>query len=168
MSLPRWFRVFFQERSKRKKTNSVKTLRVNFERLEDRLAPATLTWVGDVDLNWATNNAGNTNWSGNAVPASGDTLIFDGTGLGKQLNNNTTAGNSYTLQFTAGGYTINGSAMALNNAGDDFTSLIGSNTVAVDLTFAASTTINVSAGSLTLTAPPRGQGEAWRKRVPAR
>jgi hypothetical protein len=45
-------------------------------RLEDRTVPSTLIWTGDVDANWGTNNAGNTNWNTNALPADGDTLIF--------------------------------------------------------------------------------------------
>src|SRR5262245_30708853 len=84
----------------RRRTRQARKLTV--EHLEDRLAPATLTWVGDVDANWNTNNAGDTNWSGDVLPASGDTLRFTGAAAGT-LNNDTTAGNSYILQFTASG-----------------------------------------------------------------
>jgi hypothetical protein len=37
-------------------------------RLEDRTVPSTLIWTGDVDANWGSNNAGNTNWNTNALP----------------------------------------------------------------------------------------------------
>jgi|GEM_PF-5940470 len=86
------------------------------EALEDRSVPAILTWVGDQDANWATDNDGDTNWSGDALPASGDTLIFAGAGHRRVgiLNNDTTAGNTYALQFTADGYTIDGNGITLD------------------------------------------------------
>jgi autotransporter-associated beta strand protein len=117
------------------------------ECLEDRSVPATLTWVGDQDANWNTNNAGNTNWSGDALPASGDTLVFAGAAVGT-LTNNTTAGNVYALQFTADGYTITGNAITLNEAttGTAFAIQLttGQAIVGVDLTLANTTnTIDV-------------------------
>ena len=84
--------------------------RLLLESLEDRSLLALLTWVGDQDANWNTNNAGDTNWDTNTLPADTDTLIFAGAAPGA-LNNDTTAGNSYTLQFTATGYTVGGNAV---------------------------------------------------------
>ena len=125
------------------------------ESLEQRSLMATLTWVGDQDLNWATNNTGNTNWSGDALPASGDTLIFAGAAVGT-LNNNTAANNVYGLQFTAGGYTVTGAAINLNPAatpgspGFAIQNTAGNNTVNTPLVLAgADNTLDVTAGVLT-------------------
>src|SRR5262245_49883748 len=70
--------------------------RLLLEPLEDRRVMAILTWVGDVDANWNSNVLGNTNWSGDVLPADGDQLNFAGAGPLTQ-NNDTAAGNSYTL-----------------------------------------------------------------------
>ena len=82
---------------------------------------AILTWVGDVDANWNTDNAGDTNWDTNTLPMDGDTLIFDGTGFTLTSNNDTAAGNSYTLQFTGGEHVISGNSITLDNPGIDIT-----------------------------------------------
>ncbi len=86
---------------------------------------ATLTWVGDVpgagnNVLWGANNAGNTNWSGNVLPADGDTLVFDGTGATFALTNDIAGLDNITLQFTdavAGDYSIAGDAIGLAAAG---------------------------------------------------
>lgn len=43
------------------------------ERLETRVTPPNLTWLGTTDGNWATA----TNWSPQVTPANNDTLIFE-------------------------------------------------------------------------------------------
>ncbi len=123
-----------------------------FEQLEVRSLLATLTWVGDVDGNWGTGTAGvSTNWSGDALPADGDTLIFDAAGLNLTQTNNTTALNSYTLQFTAGGYSISGNAISLDNAGTDIISTTGTNTLNTPFTMVADTTIDTQGTSTIVT-----------------
>lgn len=119
-----------------------------FEPLEERSLLATLTWVGDIDANWAAGSLGNSNWSGDLLPVSGDTLIFAGAAPGT-LNNNTTAGNAYTLQFTAGGYIVTGNAISLTNAGVDLSDA-SDNTVNTPLTLAADSTFAITAGSTRL------------------
>src|SRR5262245_26725862 len=114
MTARSWIRRLFARTPRSQRRNGPRQapdarFRPTVEALEDRLAPATLTWVGDVDANWNTNNAGNTNWSGDVLPHSGDTLVFAGAAAGT-LNNNTTGGNTYALHFTAGGYTITGNS----------------------------------------------------------
>ena len=122
--------------------------RLLLESLEGRSLLAVWTWVGDQDANWNTDSAGDTNWSGDALPADGDTLIFAGAAPGA-LNNDTAAGNSYTLQFTATGYTIGGNSITLDNAGTDISDTVGGNAVNTPLTIAASA-VDVAAGVHTL------------------
>src|SRR5262245_45576052 len=64
--------------------------------LEDRLAPATLHWVGDVDAFWGTNVGGNTNWDSNTLPGAGDTLVFNTSTLS---NNNLSSLSLGGLEF---------------------------------------------------------------------
>ena len=127
------------------------------ERLEDRSLLATITWVGDVSGNWNGNSAGNTNWSGDVLPTDGDTLVFDGTGANFTQVNDTTAANSYTLQFTAGGYSISGASITLDNGGTDISSTTGSNSLSTPLIDATSV-IDVSGGTVTLAGAISGSG----------
>src|SRR5687768_7661172 len=62
------------------------------ELLEPRTLFATLTWVGDVDANWGTRVNGNSNWSGNALPQNGDSLVFNATAQQFASNTNDIAG----------------------------------------------------------------------------
>jgi fibronectin-binding autotransporter adhesin len=51
--------------------------RPRLEALEDRTAPATLTWQGDLNGNWGAGTVGvDTNWDTNTLPQSGDILFF--------------------------------------------------------------------------------------------
>ena len=54
-----WMKQRVTERSlsNRRKRKSSRPV----ERLEDRTLPALVVWTGDVDANWGTNAAGNTN-----------------------------------------------------------------------------------------------------------
>jgi autotransporter-associated beta strand protein len=120
-----------------------------FETLEGRQMLATLTWEGDVSTNWNDGVAlTDTNWNdgvNQVLPQDGDTLVFSTPGV-VTLTNDTTAGNSYALQFLAVGYTINGNAITLDVAGDDITD--NSNTaINTPLTFVADTTFNITAGN---------------------
>src|SRR5439155_18818092 len=60
----------------RRSAKRIPTTRLRLEPLEDRLAPALLVWTGDQSNLWGTNNAGNTNWSGDVLPQDGDDLQF--------------------------------------------------------------------------------------------
>ncbi|MEY4188186.1 MAG: hypothetical protein RIT02_3220, partial [Planctomycetota bacterium] len=51
-------------------------LRSHSESLEDRILPASLVWVGDINPLFQTDTSGNTNWDTNTLPASGDQLTF--------------------------------------------------------------------------------------------
>lgn len=118
--------------------------RPRVELLEARLAPAILTWVGDVDGNWDTKLITNTNWSTDALPKSGDTLIFGSTGNNHTNVNDTKPGNTYTLQFTGGTYSISGNAIKVSGAGITDSSL-GSVTLSTDLLLTGNLTVSASA-----------------------
>ena len=137
----------------RRRTRTVKgrTRKAFFEPLEERSLLATLNWVGDVDANWNTNSAGNTNWNTNTLPADGDTLIFDGTGANFVQNNDTPALNSYTLQFTAGGYTIGGNPITLDNAGTDISSTAGTNNINTPFTMVLGTELDIGGTATVVT-----------------
>jgi len=131
--------------------------RLQPERLEDRIVLATLTWTGDVDNLWNSGTDGvDTNWDTNMLPQDGDTLVFP-TGAANQTNtNDTTGGNSYTLEFTGGTYTISGNQITLDNAGTDIVrSGGGAHVLGTPLALDASSTIEVSpvAGFLQLNSP---------------
>jgi autotransporter-associated beta strand protein len=98
----RWVERLFRQR-KGKPVRGPRSL--GLERLEERVVPATDTWLGSISGNW--NTAGN--WSLNRVPIAGDDLVF-GSG-GSALNRNTVdnlrsgiAFNSVTI--SAAGYTL--------------------------------------------------------------
>jgi autotransporter-associated beta strand protein len=85
------------------------------EQLESRELLATLTWTGDVDANWNTDAAGNTNWDTDTLPAAGDTLVFDGTSPVLSSVNDTPAGTDYLMQFTgASAQTVSGNEIELS------------------------------------------------------
>ncbi|MEX2382665.1 MAG: PEP-CTERM sorting domain-containing protein [Opitutales bacterium] len=43
-------------------------------------ATAQVLWEGDVDANWSTDSAGNTNWAGDVIPGAADTAQFNNLG----------------------------------------------------------------------------------------
>ncbi len=117
----------------------------SLEFLEERRVLSTLTWVGDVDANWNTDNAGDTNWNTNTLPADGDTLVFPAGAANINNNNDTTAGNSYILQFTGTNYTVSGNAITLDLPGVD---IVGNTqtVIGTNFTLAADTTVQVNGG----------------------
>jgi autotransporter-associated beta strand protein len=95
-----WIGPARNRRAKKVNRHQPKFFRPMVEVLEHRLAPATLHWSGATSALWNVS----TNWQENALPTSGDTLVFDATATGHTTaqNNNTTAGNAYTLQYSGG------------------------------------------------------------------
>ena len=140
-----------------------------FETLEDRSLMATLTWDGggaadnfNDPLNW--DNAG-----ANQLPVSNDTLVFSGIAPAT-ITNDIAAGTTFALQFTAGGYTITGNSINLNQTatGTAFgiQNTTGTNAVNTPLTLgnAGGNTVDVGAGTLTLgNAVANGAGNALTK-----
>jgi hypothetical protein len=78
--LQRLSKLIRSDKTKRsRKLVSQQRRKVLFESLERRQLLATLTWTGGAnDGNLATA----ANWSTGSVPASGDTLVFDGAAPG--------------------------------------------------------------------------------------
>ncbi|MGV2340334.1 MAG UNVERIFIED_CONTAM: autotransporter-associated beta strand repeat-containing protein [Planctomycetaceae bacterium] len=162
MSLHKWLRECSQlwtsdrqrnavtrlRRKRFKAITATSALRSVPETLEDRILPASLTWVGDQNLSWSANVGGNTNWSGDSLPADGDSLSFTGTATGI-LGNDTTVNSSYSLSFAAGNYTITGNAIQLDNAGTDVVQIAGENLLQTPLLLNASE-IEVQSGVLDL------------------
>ena len=81
---------------------------------------AIITWSGATDTAWSTN----TNWVGDALPVSNDTLVFSTPGSGGVILNNELTSGSFTVaslifNHTAGAYVI-GDGTATANAGNPF------------------------------------------------
>ena len=147
-----------RNKSNRRELRSALRRSLHVENLETRNLLATLIWEGDVNANWdagtsevTAGDGGDTNWEDNSSglqvkPADGDTLVFSGAAPGT-LNNDTTANNSYTLNFSAGGYTILGNAITLDNPGDDVINSSGSNFFRNTFNLAAGSTFDISDGN---------------------
>ncbi|MFM8475978.1 MAG: autotransporter-associated beta strand repeat-containing protein, partial [Planctomycetaceae bacterium] len=118
------------------------------EHLEERVLPASFSWVGDVNNSWSANVSGDTNWSGDSIPVSGDALVFDGAAAGT-LDNNLATNSSFSMTFNTGGYTITGHAIQLDNEGTDIIQIAGENLIQTPLALNASA-IEVQSGVLDL------------------
>jgi len=118
------------------------------------LNAATLLWVGDVDAAWNTNNAGNTNWSADALPAAvGDTLAFGSAGASGAILNNDIAGLAVaglTFQAGADAFTLTGNGLTL--AGALTNSSASLQTVGLPVALGGTSSVNATGGALTFTA----------------
>jgi fibronectin-binding autotransporter adhesin len=87
---------------------------VKLEYLEDRNAPATLTWTGTAGPNWSA--AGN--WTGGGVPSAvNNDLIFNSTGVTNFTSNNDIAGlTGLTITITDASATA-GNDFTINSSG---------------------------------------------------
>ena len=93
--------------------SSDREIRGYSESLEDRVLPASLVWVGDLSQQFDGYSPGDSNWDTNSLPQSGDALSFPNISTSRSLNNNSTSGNAYSLDFTSSGYTVAGNTIAL-------------------------------------------------------
>lgn len=99
----------------------------------------TLTWVGDAGTGWFDNVSGNTNWSGNLLPQTGDDLVFLGPSTGA----------IYGGALSLGGNTIALNSIRVGVAGD--TDPSGPNNLGVDeRNLGTNGTIQLGAGGLTI------------------
>src|SRR5262245_16204137 len=96
-----------------------RTARPRLEYLEDRLAPATLVWQGDVNNRWNGGTvAVDTNWADQATlaqvkPQDGDDLLFPLVAL-NQTNTNDIAGLDLgSITFGGIAYVVGGNAVSL-------------------------------------------------------
>lgn len=115
---------------------------------------AVLLWAGDVDAAWNTSAGGNTNWSGDALPAaSGDTLTFTSAGTsGAALANDITGLSIASLVFNAGAdaFTFTGNGLTLNGALTNNSPSL--QTISLPVALGASSSINAASGGLAFTA----------------
>lgn len=117
---------------------------------------ANHTWVGNTDIYWGTA----ADWSGNAVPAAGDSLFFGPAGAsGLSLSNNLTAGVSFAgITFNSGGgaFTLYGNSIGLTSGITNDTA--GLETISNALVLNASVPLNDSGGGTTLAGAISGSG----------
>lgn len=106
------------------------------------LQAATRTWTGTVDTLWS--NAAN--WGG-AAPMAGDDLLFPAGAANLSNTNDFIAGTAFhSLNFSSGGYLVNGNQILLDAAG--LTSAVGLVTLDIPVRLASSQTWTVSGGTL--------------------
>jgi hypothetical protein len=149
---PRFFRT--QRRSHRRVAAGVE-FRPRVEHLEDRLAPATVTWVGGASGNWGLAS----NWSAAALPGGGDDVVISGTvtvthGAGSDTVNSISLGAGAALQVTGNSFI---SANSFSNAGSV---LVGAGSTLVAAYTQTGGTTTLQGGSLATFSPPPGNSFA--------
>src|SRR6266704_1493064 len=116
--------------------------------LAPRGAAQTFTWTGASNPNWKTNG----NWLGGAAPTGngGENLVFP-SGAANLTNTNNIKGTSFnSITISGSGYTVGGNATTLTGSLAD-SSVAGTNTISLGLTFAATRTVTVSDAGTALT-----------------
>src|SRR6266704_3406652 len=116
--------------------------------LAPRGAAQTFTWTGASNPNWKTNG----NWLGGAAPTGngGENLVFP-SGAANLTNTNNIKGTSFnSITISGSGYTVGGNATTLTGSLAD-SSVAGTNTISLGLTFAATRTVTVSNAGTALT-----------------
>ncbi|NJK93181.1 MAG: PEP-CTERM sorting domain-containing protein [Blastochloris sp.] len=120
---------------------------------------AQLIWTGDQDFIWSTNNAGNTNWDTNTLPASTDTVQFGATAPGTITlggANRTVAGiqflstatTAFTLNTGSNRVIINSTAGVVVQAGsaNHFINATGTD-IALQVASTTNTSFDIAAGT---------------------
>src|SRR5437763_7472019 len=112
-------------------------------------AAQTFTWTGAQNANWGVSN----NWAGGVAPsgAGAETLVFPAGAANLATNNtiNTASFNSITIRGS--GYTLSNKAITIGAGGLADSSVAGTNTINMGLTFAATRTVTVSNAATTVT-----------------
>src|SRR5262245_55719645 len=107
--------------------------RLSLEALEDRLAPAAVSWTGNAGtLNWS--DAGN--WSNNAVPTSADDVTINKAGVGTITIGASTSAAVLSLNDTTARLAVSGGRSVATAA-----------TFGQNVTVAAGATLTVAAGA---------------------
>lgn len=113
---------------------------------------ATLVWTGDVDANWGTSNAGNTNWASDLLPRDGDTLLFPLVAANRTNTNNIAGLDLNAINFGGVDYVVGGNAVSLNGAtGLSDGSTAGANQLNLNVAVPVNTSFAVTVTSTTLT-----------------
>src|SRR5262245_28939575 len=130
--------------------------RLTLEQLEDRLAPATLTWTGNGGLanqNWDNSLNWTTNTPGHIIPAAGDSLVF-GTGVTQKSSTDNISGLSLkSITFKDSGYSIAGgggvSTLTLTGGIAANTGVIkGDDTILLNIALTANETFSISGSTV--------------------
>ncbi len=110
----------------------------------------TATWTGNISNLWSV--AGNWVGLGGAAPGAGDDLVFPAGCLTLNTSNDFAAGTSFnSITITGSGYTLAGNSITLGAGGLTTDAIAGSNTISLDIAFAATRTITVTNSDETLT-----------------
>lgn len=108
---------------------------------------ATYTWTGSASGNWS-NGA---NWDKGTAPVAGSTLVFPAGASNLSTTNDLSAGISFAkVTLSGSGYTLAGNAIVLAGTLTD-SSTSGSNTIALNMSIAATRSIVVTNAAETLT-----------------
>jgi fibronectin-binding autotransporter adhesin len=112
-------------------------------------AAQTFTWTGAQNPNWSIGN----NWSGGVAPtgAGGENLVFPSGAANLASNNNLNGATFNSITIKGSGYTLASKAITLGAGGLADSSVAGTNTISLALTFAATRTVTVSNAGTTLT-----------------
>jgi fibronectin-binding autotransporter adhesin len=109
----------------------------------------TFTWTGAQNANWGQG----ANWAGGVAPSGtgAENLVFPSGAANLATNNilNNATFNSITIKGS--GYTLSNKAITLGAGGLADSSVAGTNTVSLGITFAATRTVTVSNAGTTLT-----------------
>jgi autotransporter-associated beta strand protein len=166
--LRRWGRVWGVKARPRRAPRR----RPRLEILEDRLAPATLTWNGSVDSAWgdSTVTVGPTsNWTNSngtntgAIPHNGDDLVFPAGAANLSNTNNISGLSVRSITFKSGSlapYNISGNSLTVTGSITDQGATVGGNTLTLPLVLSGTVSVAVTQASevLDLSGPISGGG----------
>src|SRR6266705_3403479 len=117
--------------------------------LAPRGAAQTFTWTGASNPNWKTNG----NWLGGAAPTGvgGENLVFPSGAANLLTSNNLNNGSFNSIIIKGSGYTLSNKPVTVGAGGLADSSVGGTNTVSLAMTFGATRTVTVSNAATTLT-----------------
>src|SRR5881296_980062 len=109
----------------------------------------TFTWTGTQNANWSVGN----NWAGGVAPAGtgAENLVFPAGAANLLTSNNINNATFNSIVIKGSGYTLSNKAITLGAGGLADSSVAGTNTISLGLTFAATRTVTVSNAGTTLT-----------------
>src|SRR6266581_2686932 len=117
--------------------------------LAPRGAAQTFTWTGASNPNWKTNG----NWLGGVAPTGngGENLVFPSGAANLLTSNNLNNGSFNSIIIKGSGYTLSNKPVTVGAGGLADSSVGGTNTVSLSITFAATRIVTVSNAGTTLT-----------------
>src|SRR3989449_9089280 len=109
----------------------------------------TFTWTGASNPNWKTNG----NWLAGVAPTGngGENLVFPSGAANLLTSNNLNNGSFNSIIIKGSGYTLSNKPVTVGAGGLADSSVGGTNTVSLSITFAATRIVTVSNAGTTLT-----------------